>query len=73
MGVRVEDKKLAITVEPKTIQIDLPKDVGNILKHEIDFIIKQNEFLAEHLIKNEVSRLLLKYKHENDIHKHRKQ
>ena len=26
----------------KTVNFDLPKDVGNNLKHEIDFIIKHN-------------------------------
>ena len=32
-----------------------------------------NEFLAEHTTKNEISRLLFKSKHGNDIHEHEKQ
>ena len=46
--------------------------MDNNLKYEIDSIIKHNEFLAEHTIKNEISRLLFKYKHENDTQKHGK-
>ena len=40
------------------------------LKHEAEFIIKFNEFLAENKIKNEIEQLLSKYKHGNDIHEH---
>ena len=41
---------------PKTLyfNLDWPKDVDENLKHEIDFIIKSNEFLAENKIKNEI-------------------
>ena len=46
MGVQFEDNKLVIITEPKTFHFDLRKDVDN-LKHEIDFIIKHIEFLAE--------------------------
>ena len=49
MGVNIDNNKLAIIAEPKIIHLDLPKDVGNNLKHEI---IKHNEFLAEHTIRN---------------------
>ena len=59
--------------EPKFIYIDLPKDVDNNLKHEIDFVREHNECLAEHIIKNKISPLLLKYKHESDIYEHKKQ
>ena len=54
--------------EPKTIyfNFDLPKVDHKNLKNEIEFIIKHNESLAEHKIKNEISRLLCKYGH--DIH-----
>ena len=52
MGVHIEDNKLVIITEPKTFRCDLPKNVGS-LKHEMDFIIKYNEFLDEHTIKNE--------------------
>ena len=37
------------------------------------FIIKINEHLAENKIKNETEKLLLKYKHGNNIHEHGKQ
>ena len=41
--------------------------------HEIEFIIKSNEFLVENKIKKEVEQLLLKYNHGNDIYEHVKQ
>ena len=44
MEVRIRDKRLAITTEPKVIHFDLSKDIDNNLKHEIDSIIKHNEF-----------------------------
>ena len=50
-----------------------PKDVDENLKHEIEFIIKNNKSLAENKIKNEIEQLLLKYKHANNIHEHGKQ
>ena len=50
MGVHIEDNKLVIITEPKTFRCDLPKNVGS-LKHEMDFIIKYNEFLDEHTIR----------------------
>ena len=62
-----------MTTEPKTFYFDLSKDVDKNFKHEIDFKIKHNEFLTEHTIKNEISRLLYKYKHGNNIYEHRKQ
>ena len=43
--------KLLIVTEPKTIQFDLPKNVGKNLKHEIGFSIKHNEVSTEHKIK----------------------
>ena len=49
------------------------KDVDGNLKHEIEFIMKSNESLAENEIKNEIEKLLLNYKHGNNIHEHRKQ
>ena len=48
------DKKLLLTTEPKTFHFDLPIDVRKNLKHEINFIIKHNECLAEHTIKNNI-------------------
>ena len=52
MGVPIEDNKIVITIEHKTFHFDLPKDVDNNLKHEIDSIIKDNVLLAEYTIKN---------------------
>ena len=72
MGVHIDSNKLVIITEPKAIHFDLSKDVDNNLKHEIDFIIKHNELLAEHAIKNWINQLLSKYKHANDFCKHRK-
>ena len=43
------------------------------LKHEIHIIIEHNEILSENTKKDNISQLLSKYKHGNDIHKHRKQ
>ena len=43
------------------------------MKHETEFIIKSNEFLAENKIKNEIEQLLSKNEHENNIHEHGKQ
>ena len=40
----IKDNKLIIIVEPKTIHLDLPKGVNNYLKHEIDYVIKHNDF-----------------------------
>ena len=37
-----------------------PKDVDKNLKHEIEFIIKSNESLAEIKINNKIEQLLLK-------------
>ena len=68
MEVIIKNNRLVIITEPKDIHFDLPKDIGNNSKHEIYFIIKYNEFLAEHTIKIKISQLLSKYKHGNDIH-----
>ena len=38
---------------------DLPKDIDENLKHEIGFIIKSNESLAENKIKNKIEQLFL--------------
>ena len=68
----IEHNKLVIT-ERKTFHFDLPKDVDRNFRHEIDSIVKQNGFLAEQRIKNEIEQLLYKYKHGNKIREHRKQ
>ena len=60
--------------DPKTFDFDFDwwKGDDENMRHEIEFIIESNKFLAENKIK-ETERLLLKYKHGNDIHEHRKQ
>ena len=50
-----------------------PEDVDETLRHEIEFIIKSNDTLAESKLKNEIKQLLSKYKHENNIYEHGKQ
>ena len=55
MGVHSHKNKLLIITEPKTIYFDLPQDVVTTLMKETDYMIKQNERLAEHTIKNELS------------------
>ena len=68
MGVHTVYNKLVVITE--FFCFDLPKDVEKNLEHEIDSIIKLNELLAEHEMKNEVRQLLSNYKHGNDIHEH---
>ena len=46
---------LLIITESKAIYFDLPQDVVTNLMKETDYMIKQNECLAEHTIKNELS------------------
>ena len=61
--------------DPKTFYFyfDWPKEVNENLKHEIEFIMKSNESLAENKTKNETEQLLFKYKHGNNIHEQQKQ
>ena len=61
--------------DPKAFcfNFDQAKYLDENLKHEIEFIVKSNEPLAENKIKREIKQLLLKYNHENNIHEHRKQ
>ena len=51
MGVIIKENKLNITTESKIIYCGLPKTFGDNLKHETDFVIKDNDFLAEHTTK----------------------
>ena len=44
MEVYIDDKKLVITTEPKTICFDLPIEVNNSLKNEIKLTIKIMKF-----------------------------
>ena len=71
MGVQTGDNKLVKARGPKTFHFDLPKDAGVNLKNEIYSIIKHNELLAEHIIKNEIRQLFSKYNHGNHIHENR--
>ena len=66
--MHIEDNKLVIITETKTVHFDLSEDVDNNLKYEIDFIIKDNQTLAEHIINFKISQLLSKNKHGNDVH-----
>ena len=61
--------------DPKTFcfKFDLPKDLNEGSKHEIECFIKNNESLAEKKIKNETEQLLLKCKLGNNIPEHGKQ
>ena len=69
------EKNMVLIWKPKTFyfHFDLSKDVDKNLKHEIQFIIKSNESLAENKIKNETEQLLSKYRHGNNKHEYRKQ
>ena len=69
----IEDNQFGLTTEPKFIHFDLPKEGDNNLKHETVYIIKCNEFLDEHIPKNEIRQFLFKYKHGNIIHEQKKQ
>ena len=61
--------------DPKTFcfNFDFSKDLNENLKNEIEFIIKSNESIAEKKRTNIIEPFFLKYKHESNIHKHRKQ
>ena len=37
---------------------DCPKDIGKTWKHEVEFIIKSNESLAENKTNNKIEKLL---------------
>ena len=47
--------------------------LARIWSIKIGFSIKNNEFLAEHTIKTEISKLLSNYEYGNNIYEHRKQ
>ena len=70
----MEENKIVIR-DPNTFysDFDWSRNVNENLKHDINFIIKSNESLAENKTKNENEQLLLKYRHGNNIHEHRKQ
>ena len=66
---------MIVTRDPKTFcfNFDWSKQVDENLKHEIEYVLKTNESLAENKMKNEIEQLLLKDKHENNIHENGKQ
>ena len=70
----MEENKIVIR-DPNSFYFyfDWSKNVDKNLKHEIKFIIKSNESLAENKTKNETEQLLLKYKYGYNIHEHGKQ
>ena len=49
-------ENMIVIEDPKTFYFyfDWPKDVGENLKHEIEFIIKSNKTLAENEVKNDI-------------------
>ena len=63
MRVYIDNNKLVIIVESKTISFNLTKKVVNSLKNEIKLIISRNESFDEYAIKNEISQFLFKHKH----------
>ena len=66
---------MIVTRDPKTFCFNFywSKQVDENLKHEIEYILKTNESLTENKMKNEIEQLLLKDKHENNIHENGKQ
>ena len=68
------EENMIVIRDPITFYFNVgwPKDIDENLKHEVKFIIKSNESLAENKIKTEIERLLLKYKHGSNIHERRK-
>ena len=68
------EENITVKIDPKTIccNFDLQKDVDENLKREIKFFINSNEFSAKIIIRNDIKQLLLKHKHENNIHEHGK-
>ena len=55
-----------------SFNFDCPKYVDENLKHEIEFIMKSNESLAENKIKSEIEQLLLKFQHGDNIYEQEK-
>ena len=55
------EENMIVIRDPKTLclHFDLPKDVDENLKREIEFFIKGNESLPEIMIKNEIEQLFL--------------
>ena len=72
MGPYIDDNKLVITrAKTFNFHFHLAGNVDKNLRHEIDFIIKQNGFLAEQKIKSEIDQLLYKCKQVNEFNEYR--
>ena len=69
------EENMIVIRDSKTFRFNLDwgKDVDANSKHEIKYIIKSRESLAENKRKNEIEKLLLKYRHGINIHENRKQ
>ena len=69
------EESVTVIRDPKNFcfNFDWPKDADENLKHEIEFIIKSDEYLAENTIKSEIEQSLLKCKQGNNIIGHGKQ
>ena len=74
-AIIIMEESIIVIRDPETFWFDFdwPKHVDENLKHESEFIIKNNESLAENKIKNKIEQLLLKYKNGNNIHEYGKQ
>ena len=68
-NIIMEEKMIKIR-DPKLFcyNFNWPKNVDENLRHEIESIIKSNKYLAKNKIKYDIEKLLLKYKHGNNIH-----
>ena len=64
------EENVVVIREPKTFSFNLnwPENVDENLKHEMEFIMKNNESSADIKIKSEIEQFLSKYKLVNDIH-----
>ena len=52
---------------------DWPKDGDENMTHKIELLIKSNKYFTGNKIKNEIEKLLSKYKHGKNMYGHRKQ
>lgn len=56
----IQDSKVVRITKPKFFYFDFPEDVDKNIKNDIDCIVKHHEFLALHIIENEIRQLLSK-------------
>ena len=73
MGVYFDDNKLVIIAEPRSICFNLINKIDNSIKHEPNYVINDNGYLAEQKIKSKIDHFLYKYKHGSYIYDHRKE